>query len=271
MKTLTYSLMLTIGLLATTALAEDQAPKNSPETAAIVGQRIFSGSHGLSRRSVRTVPATVKTDAEPALEPVMSQPVYFPTGGQTPQSMGSDVAIPLPPMDTPGDHGIKVEQARILSEQARGIADENKFHRSEHFVARKKMLADHYTQVRLDHETRVAHGQQLLAQRRRTTHRDAYRLTANELNLATGQIAWPVALQGSSCDKRRNHMQELFRQLVTYGDSQSSTLSEITRSVELWSQELKGQRSSVSPQDYLAAQKFLTGIKYTAEALAETT
>jgi hypothetical protein len=64
-------------------------------------------------------------------------------------------------------------------------------------------------------------------------------------------------------------MSELFRQLVSYNDSRSATAAEIAAVIEMWSRELRTQVGSISGKDYLAAQKFLTGLRYTAESLAE--
>ncbi len=289
MKTSTHTFMFlvasTMGLVSATSLtavAEVKRPPNPQDKAAsqvIANQQVFRSSRA---RRVASKPADViPPKSDPSQPQVSPQPFYYPMdmqAGAAPQPMTGDELPPAAPMDTPGDAAIKIQhaqilaqQARLAAQQARALTNENNLKQTEGMLSQKKMWSDDRLQSRLDREARLAHGQRMLAERRRTVYRQAYQLSPSELNLATGTIAWPTALQNEAFEGQRNHMSELFRQLVTYRDSSPATLSQISKIVDGWSRELKSQTGSVSREDYLGAQKFLLGLKYTAESLAETT
>jgi hypothetical protein len=107
----------------------------------------------------------------------------------------------------------------------------------------------------------------LLAERRSTTYRDAYQLAAGELDVKTGQITWPDALRDGRFEASRARLEELFRQHVGYGIPRANVAREIGRSVDQWSHVLRSEVSSMSREDYLAAQKFLLGLKYGAASM----
>jgi len=59
----------------------------------------------------------------------------------------------------------------------------------------------------------------------------------------------------------------LFRQHVGYGVPRANVAREIALNVDQWSRVLRSEVSSMSREDYLAAQKFLTGLKYGAASV----
>ena len=65
-------------------------------------------------------------------------------------------------------------------------------------------------------------------------------------------------------------MEELFRQRV-YGQPNVATANQIARSIDLMSRTLRNDISSMPRDEYVASQKFLTGLKYAAITLAEAT
>ncbi len=148
---------------------------------------------------------------------------------------------------------------------------ENDLKQTEALQAQMKMWADARVEARKEHAARAAEGQQLLAERRATIYRQAYQLSTNELNPTTGAICWPVALQDAKFQDNRTQLEELFRQHVGYGERRSATAQEIATSVDQWSRMLRNDAGSMPREDYLAAQKFLLGLKYAAASQAEST
>src|SRR4051812_22929545 len=120
-------------------------------------------------------------------------------------------------IDALGNFEVNDAQAGILREQGRALVRENNLKQTEALLIQKKMWEDARVQARRDHDARVAEGKQVLAERRATVYRDAYLLSAEELNIKTGQIAWPESLQNSGFEASRARLEELFRQHVGYG------------------------------------------------------
>jgi len=172
--------------------------------------------------------------------------------------------------DAMGTYELNDGQAGILREQARSMDRENDLQQTEALQAQKKMWADARIQARKDREARAAEGQQLLSQRRATIYRQAYQLSTSDLNLKTGAIAWPVALKDARFQENRAQLEELFHQYVGYGSPEPRTAGEIARSVDQWARTLRNESSTMPREDYVAAQKFLLGLKYGAESVSAT-
>jgi hypothetical protein len=170
-------------------------------------------------------------------------------------------------IDAIGNFEVNDAQAGILLEQGRALNRENNLRQTEALHMQKKMWEDARIQARKDREARMAEGKQLLAQRQSTVYRDAYQLSAGELDFKTGQITWPDALRDDRFQANRDRMEELFRQHVGYGVPRANVAREIARSVDQWSRVLRSEVSSMSREDYLAAQKFLLGLKYGAASV----
>jgi hypothetical protein len=170
-----------------------------------------------------------------------------------------------------GKYELHNSQAGILREQARALDRENSLKQTEALLAQKKMWSDARIQERKDHEARSAEGRKLLAERRATIYRQAYQLLASELNLKTGAICWPNALQDDKFQEKRARLEELFRQHVGYEAPQVNMAQEIARSVDQWARALRNEVGSMPPEDFRAAQKFLLGLKYGATRLVEST
>jgi hypothetical protein len=170
-------------------------------------------------------------------------------------------------IDALGNFEVNDAQAGILLEQGRALNRENNLRQTEALHMQKKMWADARIQARKDREARMAEGQQLLAQRQATVYRDAYQLSADELDYKTGEIAWPEVLRDGQFQANRDRLAELFRQHVGYGVPRANVAREIARSVDQWSRVLRSEVRSMSREDYLAAQKFLLGLKYGAASV----
>lgn len=170
-------------------------------------------------------------------------------------------------IDAIGNFRVNDAQAVILREQGRALDRENDLKQTEALHLQKKMWEDARIQARKAREARSAEGKQVLAERRSTVYRDAYLLSTEELNIKTGQIAWPEALQDSRFQASRDRLEELFRQHVGYGVPRANVAREIARNVDQWSRALRAEVGSMSREDYLAVQKFLLGLKYGAAAV----
>lgn len=199
--------------------------------------------------------------------PVRSHPVAFGYGHYHASTAGEGyLRGKAAVIDAVGDYEVNNGQAQILREEARALGRENNLKATEGLLAQKKMWSDARIQARKDRDARIAEGQQLLAKRRATIYRQAYQLTDSELNMKTGEISWPVALQDSCFQESRERMEELFRKHVGYGMPQADAVGEIARAVDQWSRSLTNEVSSMPKAEFLAAQKFLTGLKYSALA-----
>jgi hypothetical protein len=170
-------------------------------------------------------------------------------------------------IDSVGNFEVNDAQAGILLEQGRALNRENNLKQTESLHLQRKMWDDARVQARKARESRLAEGQQLLAERRSTVYRDAYQLAAEELNFKTGEITWPDALRDGRFEANRARLEEMFRQHVGYGMPRANVAREIARSVDQWSRVLRSEVSSMSREDYLAAQKFLLGLKYGAASM----
>ncbi len=170
-------------------------------------------------------------------------------------------------IDAFGNFEVNDAHAGILLEQGRALNRENNLRQTEALQLQQKMWDDARIRARKEREARSAEGQQLLAERRSTIYRDAYQLSAGELDVKTGEISWPDALRDGRFEANRARLEELFRQHVGYGIPRANVAREITRSVDQWSHVLRSEVSSMSREDYLAAQKFLLGLKYGAASM----
>ena len=131
-----------------------------------------------------------------------------------------------------GNYNLGDSQAEILREHARALDRENNLKQTEGPSAQKKMWSDARVHERKDRERRRTEGRKILAERRITIYRQAYQLSASELNLKTGAICWPNALQDDKFEENRTRLEESFRQHVGYGTPQVDAAQEISPSVD---------------------------------------
>ena len=157
-----------------------------------------------------------------------------------------------------GNFHLSASQALILREQARWIGRENDLKWREARL-----------QFRQERAARKVEGQKKLAERRSTVYREAYQLSADEFEPSTGSINWPLVLQHAAYQQARERVDELFRTHAGYGEPQPTTAAEIARSIEPLVRALQKEMRNLPRNDYLAAQRFLIGLKFEAESLAE--
>jgi hypothetical protein len=172
-------------------------------------------------------------------------------------------------IDAIGNFKVNSSQAEILSEQARTINLDNNLKQTVTVQAQRKLIDDARFQVRKDFEARAAEGRQLLAQKRATIYRNIYELSADELDLKTGTICWPTALRDAKFQGYRERLEQLFREHVSYGGAHAETAREIARTVDKLANALRQDVGSMPRDEYMAAQKFLLGLKYGAESLVQ--
>ncbi len=161
-----------------------------------------------------------------------------------------------------GNFHLSTSQAAILQQQARWLDRENDLKQTQALLAQKKMWSDARAHAQKERQLRRIEGQQILAVRQATIYREAYKLSAQQLDPSTGAIHWPPALQTEEFRSDREHIEQLFQEQFAYGDPQPATASDIAHSVELWSRSLGKQIRSTPRDEYAAAQKFLMGLKY---------
>ena len=168
-----------------------------------------------------------------------------------------------------GNYRLSTSQAAILWQQARWLDRENDLKYVEARHAWKDMLREARVRDREQREAAVAEGQKKLAARRATLYRDTYRLTSDELDVITGTVHWPTVLQAAKFQPDRQRVEELLRQHASYGESQQAAAQEIARCTDRLIRGLRADSQALPRDEYLAAQRFLRGLKCEAEALLD--
>lgn len=169
-----------------------------------------------------------------------------------------------------GNFRLSEAQAQILRQQARWLDRENDLLQTQALLAQKKVWADARTAEQKEQEARRLEGQQLLATRQATLYRQVYQLSTEEFDSITAAINWPAVLQNEYFDRERQRVTELVKQQFAYGDPKPEMTTQINRAVEQLASSLRGVIREVPRDEYLAAQKFLTGLRYTTESLTQT-
>lgn len=168
-----------------------------------------------------------------------------------------------------GSFRLTESQAQILRQQARWLDRENDLLQTQALLAQKKMWNDARVAEQKEQEARRIEGQQLLANRQATVYRQVYQLATDEFDSITGAITWPAVLQNEYFDCQRERVAELVKQQFSYGEPKPATASQIKRAVEQLASSLRQVSTEVPRDEYLAAQKFLTSLRYTTESLSQ--
>lgn len=168
-----------------------------------------------------------------------------------------------------GNYQLSTSQAQIHWEHARALDRENDLRQTAALHAQHEMWRANRQQLREARDARCAEGLKKLAVRRSTVYREAYQLTASQFDPGTGEINWPVVLQDARFQPTRERVDELFRTHVGYGEPQAATAAEIKRCIEPLVRALRESVGTVPRDEYVAAQKFLRGLKCEAMSLAD--
>jgi hypothetical protein len=169
-----------------------------------------------------------------------------------------------------GNYELATSQASILFEQSRALNRENDLKQTQALLAQQDMWREGRQAEREYRDAQLEEGRAKLINRRATVLHQTYKLSPTELNMVTGEINWPAALQTAKYQRARERMQELFRQYVSYGDPQPAVVAEITRGTNAMAKALRRDISKLPREDYFAAQKFLLGLKLEATSQQAT-
>ena len=161
-----------------------------------------------------------------------------------------------------GNFAVRKSQAAILWQQARALDRENDVQQSIALFDQREIWRQARELDRKEQEKRNAEGKLILATRLATEYKRAYALSAHELDLVTGTIHWPASLSSVKYERERRCLERLFRTLASYPEPQPELVAEIAREVDALVRALRTERCHLPRDEYLAAQKFLRGLKY---------
>jgi hypothetical protein len=164
-------------------------------------------------------------------------------------------------IDAVGNFQVNSAQAAILFEQARAFDRENDLAQVVAFRARLEIARKAREAERVRKAAQAAEGRLIVAERQAVVHRNAYRLSESELNAATGAIDWPAVFGASKFEADRVRIEELFARQVRYG-ADAGVRAEIVRTSERMARALRSEISLMPRAEYLAAQKFLMGLRF---------
>ncbi len=165
---------------------------------------------------------------------------------------------------------------------ARGVGEYNYYSamaRRELEQARTLAIQNHQLAVDNWHARRAAHREQVRAEmltpeqvaRVVEASRPA-RLTAAEYQPAAGKLVWPAALRGEEYAAGRAAVDQAFASRTSQDRGAGSAFyaSVLQQTQEMLSQ-LKEEVSELRPMEFIAARKFLVGVRYEALTPAATT
>ena len=111
-----------------------------------------------------------------------------------------------------------------------------------------------------DRKRRLAERRLVNEVRRPATY-EVYRLSADQIDRTSGTILWLKMLLAAEYDEVGERLDELFR-----SRSVSRNAGEVKRRVQSMTADVRRNWQLASPVEYLAAQKFLCGVRHEAES-----
>jgi hypothetical protein len=156
-----------------------------------------------------------------------------------------------------GSYWLNSSQAQLYYEQARSLALENRRVWIESRAADRERIAAN--RARRTAERNASN------KRERSAKFEVYRLSAAQLDRRTGTIVWPATLQAAEYSGCRQTVETVFRDRATTESWTSDDREEVIRCVRNALDVVRRNRASVPKCEYLAAAKFLCGIKHEAE------
>jgi hypothetical protein len=166
-----------------------------------------------------------------------------------------------------GNYELDRSQAAVISEQARALNRENDVKQTRALFQQKQLWHDARHEARRQREAQLAAGRQKGIARRATVYAQAYQLSAAQFDSATGAIRWPSVLLDAKYQADREQVDELFRVQLAYGDPQPNSAKGLVRKIDALGRALRSNRTALPREEFLAASKFLAGLKLEAEAL----
>lgn len=168
-----------------------------------------------------------------------------------------------------------------LGELARGVGDYNlntARARHEYERARARAIQNHKLAVetrfdlkRQNRQFRAKELDPLTADQlsRVIEWQRPHRLAQHEYNPATGSLTWPVALQGKTFESEREALEYAFATRTSRDHGpESAFCSQVRQTTEGMLAKLRDRIELFSPSEFMAAKKFLVGLRYEAQSPA---
>ena len=161
-------------------------------------------------------------------------------------------------MHATGNYWLNRSQAAILFEYARSLENCNRRQWVElHAWNRQRLNAQREQRLTAKRVKNVAS--------RPAKYQAAYRLTDEQLDRKTGWITWPTVLQAAEYAELRSRLDTMFRQLAGNFANVDESPERIATCAKCLERGLQRNIKTVERSDYIAAQKFLCGLKYEPE------
>ncbi len=87
------------------------------------------------------------------------------------------------------------------------------------------------------------------------------RLSAQQIDLVSGTLFWPVVLQDASFAARRTALSEYTARWLKYGGLDYADQAQVRENIDAMFDVLKSQIASIPPQDYVESRVFLQSLK----------
>jgi len=164
--------------------------------------------------------------------------------------------------------------AAVVWEHARSLAYDNYLKKTETFHERKYLLKQYREQRQQEFAARRARGLQIRLQRE-SELAQLYRLSATELNLATGEISWPKMLSGKRYEQHRRSLEEMMRAVTCYKTYRFESLdTRIVKTCKDFQRQIRADYQTAlergcapSRSQFASLEKFIRGLKYTPTLL----
>jgi hypothetical protein len=88
------------------------------------------------------------------------------------------------------------------------------------------------------------------------------RLTPSQLNLLTGELAWPVVLEGTLFESYRQALDGLFAERSEHGRLSGEEYAQAQQTAQAMGDLLRQRIGALAPADYMAARRFLESVAY---------
>ncbi|MGA2069008.1 MAG: hypothetical protein ABSG86_28900 [Thermoguttaceae bacterium] len=88
------------------------------------------------------------------------------------------------------------------------------------------------------------------------------RLTPSQLNLMTGELAWPVVLESTAFESYRQVLDGLFAERTEHGRLGAEEYAQAQETAQAMTDLLRQRIAALAPADYMAARRFLESVAY---------
>lgn len=158
-----------------------------------------------------------------------------------------------------GDYNLATSQARLIAQEAAAKALEN----------RQTAIANYFAARKINQDARAAERAARLTpaqQAELARQLGPSRLTAAEYVPAIGILRWPAALQGEEFAHERALVNGIFATRAADDTGIGSKFhQDVKQASDRLAAKLKQQMNELSPMEYIAARKFVTGLVQEAQ------